>query len=151
MWQSRMPFFLQETVRRSILFNRRDELRAAKSLQEALQALPNVEILWDTVATEIQGEDQVEALALKNVKTEETQELPVDGVFIAVGIVPVSRLLLGMDVCDEKGYLIAGEDGMTKKPGIFAAGDIRTKKLRQIVTAVADGANAYLCRSFPQS
>ena len=66
----------------------------------------------------------------------------VDGVFIAVGIVPVSRLLLGMDVCDEKGYLIAGEDGMTKKPGIFAAGDIRTKKLRQIVTAVADGANA---------
>ena len=65
-----------------------------------------------------------------------------DRAFIAVGIVPVSQLLLGMDVCDEKGYLIAGEDGMTKKSGIFAAGDIRTKKLRQIVTAVADGANA---------
>ena len=60
-----------------------------------------MEILWDTVATEIKGEDQVEALALKNVKTEETQKLPVDGVFIAVGIVPVSRLLLGMDVCGE--------------------------------------------------
>ena len=81
----------------------------------------------------------------QNILAEETQELPVDGVFIAVGIVPVSRLLLGMDVCDEKGYLIAGEDGMTKKPGIFAAGDIRTKKLRQIVTAVADGANAIRC------
>ena len=133
---------LSRFCKKVYLVHRRDELRAAKSLQEALQALPNVEILWDTVATEIQGEDQVEALALKNVKTEETQELPVDGVFIAVGIVPVSRLLLGMDVCDEKGYLIAGEDGMTKKPGIFAAGDIRTKKLRQIVTAVADGANA---------
>ena len=134
--------FLARNCAKVYLVHRRDELRAAKSLQEALQALPNVEILWDTVATEIKGEDQVEALALKNVKTEETQELPVDGVFIAVGIVPVSRLLLGMDVCDEKGYLIAGEDGMTKKPGIFAAGDIRTKKLRQIVTAVADGANA---------
>ena len=133
---------LSRFCKKVYLVHRRDELRAAKSLQEALQALPNVEILWDTVATEIKGEDQVEALALKNVKTEETQELPVDGVFIAVGIVPVSRLLLGMDVCDEKGYLIAGEDGMTKKPGIFAAGDIRTKKLRQIVTAVADGANA---------
>lgn len=134
--------FLARNCAKVYLVHRRDHLRAAKSLQEALQALPNVEILWDTVATEIKGEDQVEALALKNVKTEETQELPVDGVFIAVGIVPVSRLLLGMDVCDEKGYLIAGEDGMTKKPGIFAAGDIRTKKLRQIVTAVADGANA---------
>ena len=134
--------FLARNCAKVYLVHRRDELRAAKSLQEALQALPNVEILWDTVATEIKGEDQVEALALKNVKTEETQVLPVDGVFIAVGIVPVSRLLLGMDVCDEKGYLIAGEDGMTKKPGIFAAGDIRTKKLRQIVTAVADGANA---------
>ena len=134
--------FLARNCAKVYLVHRRDELRAAKSLQEALQELPNVEILWNTVATEIKGEDQVEALALKNVKTGEAQELPLDGVFIAVGIVPVSRLLLGMDVCDEKGYLIAGEDGMTKKPGIFAAGDIRTKKLRQIVTAVADGANA---------
>ena len=134
--------FLARNCAKVYLVHRRDELRAAKSLQEALRALSNVEVLWDTVATEIKGEDQVEALALKNVKTEETQDLPVDGVFIAVGIVPVSQLLLGMDVCDEKGYLMAGEDGVMKKPGIFAAGDIRTKKLRQIVTAVADGANA---------
>lgn len=134
--------FLARNCAKVYLIHRRDTLRAAKSLQEALMALPNVEILWDTVATEIQGEDQVEGIALENTKTGQTRQLPVDGVFIAVGIVPVSQLLQGMDVCDEKGYLVAGEDGITRKAGIFAAGDIRTKKLRQIVTAVADGANA---------
>ena len=134
--------FLARNCAKVYLIHRRDTLRAAKSLQEALMALSNVEILWDTVATEIQGEDQVEGVALENTKTGQTQQLPVDGVFLAVGIVPVSQLLQGMDVCDEKGYLVAGEDGITRKAGIFAAGDIRTKKLRQIVTAVADGANA---------
>ena len=134
--------FLARSCAKVYLIHRRNELRAAKSLQEALFAADNVEIIWDTVVTEIKGQDQVESVTLQNVKNKEEKLLPVDGVFIAVGIVPVSQLLLGMDICDEKGYLIAGEDGVTGKPGIFAAGDIRTKKLRQIVTAVADGANA---------
>ena len=105
-------------------------------------ALPNVEILWDTVAEQIEGEDQVQALAIKNVKTGEKKELPVDGVFVAVGIIPEGDILKGIVRQDEKGYLIAGEDCATSRPGIYAAGDIRKKNLRQVVTAVADGANA---------
>lgn len=134
--------FLSRNCQKVYLIHRRDELRAAKSLQERLLTLPNVEVLWNTVAEEITGEDQVEGLRLRNVVTDEKEQLALDGVFIAVGIVPVSQLMLDMGICDERGYLIAGEDGATAKSGIFAAGDIRQKKLRQIVTAVADGANA---------
>lgn len=134
--------FLARTSRKVYVIHRRDELRAAKALQEKLFACENVEILWDSVVTRIEGEDQVERLMVKNMKTEEEISLPVQGVFIAVGIRPNSG-----DIClearqDENGYYIAGEDCATSVPGIFAAGDIRTKKLRQIVTAVADGANA---------
>ncbi len=105
-------------------------------------ALPNVEILWDTVAERIEGEGQVQSLAVKNVKTGKAKELSVDGVFVAVGIIPSSDIMKDVADCDNKGYLIAGEDCAASTPGIFAAGDIRTKKLRQIVTAAADGANA---------
>ena len=124
------------------LIHRRDELRAAKILQEEVMSLPNVEIIWDTVAEKIEGNGQVEGISLKNVKTSEKMELPVDGVFVAVGILPDSEILKEIVNCDPKGYVLAGEDGVTDVPGIFAAGDIRSKKLRQIVTAVADGASA---------
>ena len=82
------------------------------------------------------------ALKVRNVKTDEEKEISVDGVFIAVGIVPGSGKFKDLVKMDESGYIIAGEDGVTSTPGIFAAGDIRTKNLRQVVTAVADGANA---------
>ncbi|MBQ8596600.1 MAG: FAD-dependent oxidoreductase [Lachnospiraceae bacterium] len=134
--------FLARGCSKVYLIHRRDELRAASVLQKEVMSLPNVEILWDTVAEKIEGEDQVEALQIKNVKTGKTDTLPLDGVFVAVGIIPASEVFQNVAECDEKGYLIAGEDGATKTPGIFAAGDVRTKKLRQIVTAVADGANA---------
>lgn len=134
--------FLARGCEKVYLIHRRDELRAADVLQKEVMALPNVEILWDTVAERIEGEDQVQALKLKNVKTGEKKELPVDGVFVAVGIIPSGDLLEGIAMRDEKGYLIAGEDCVTSTPGIFAAGDVRKKKLRQVVTAVADGANA---------
>lgn len=134
--------FLARGCEKVYLIHRRDELRAAKVLQEEVKALPNVEILWDTVAEKIEGEDQVEGLVLKNVKTGERRKLKTDGVFVAVGIIPDSDVLREVTECDEKGYVIAGEDCAAGTPGIFAAGDIRTKKLRQIVTAVADGANA---------
>lgn len=134
--------FLARGCKKVYLIHRRDQLRAAGILQEKVKDLPNVEILWDTVVERIEGEEQVEALLIKNVKTGETNSLPLDGVFVAVGILPDSRLLQGMTACDEKGYVLAGEDGSSSMPGIFVAGDIRSKKLRQIITAASDGANA---------
>ena len=134
--------FLARGCEKVYLIHRRDELRAASILQEEVMSLPNVEILWDSVVEKIEGEDQVEAIAIWNKKTGEEKSLPVDGVFVAVGILPQSELMQGITACDEKGYVIAGEDGICTTSGIFAAGDIRTKKLRQIITAAADGANA---------
>lgn len=134
--------FLARGCEKVYLIHRRNELRAAAILQKELMSLPNVEILWDTVAERVEGEGLVQKLAVKNVKTGREKELSVDGVFVAVGIIPSSDIMKGAADCDEKGYLIAGEDCVTSTPGIFAAGDIRTKKLRQIVTAAADGANA---------
>ena len=134
--------FLARGCEKVYLIHRRDELRAAKILQEEVMSLPNLEIIWDTVAEKIEGNGQVEGISLKNVKTGDKMELPVDGVFVAVGILPDSEILKEIVNCDPKGYVLAGEDGVTDVPGIFAAGDIRSKKLRQIVTAVADGASA---------
>lgn len=134
--------FLARGCEKVYLIHRRDELRAAKVLQEEVKRLPNVEILWDTVAEKIEGQEQVEGLVLKNVKTGKRTKLSVDGIFVAVGILPDSKILKEIVNCDPKGYVLAGEDGITDVPGIFAAGDIRSKKLRQIVTAVADGATA---------
>ena len=134
--------FLARTCGKVYLVHRRDELRAAKILQEKVKGLPNVEILWDTVVGKIKGEEQVDGITLRNVKTGEEKNLPVDGVFIAVGIRPNTEAFAGVADLDEKGYLVAGEDCATTTPGIYAAGDVRTKMLRQVVTAVADGANA---------
>ena len=134
--------FLARTSRKVYLIHRRDSLRAAKSLQEKLTVLPNVEMIWDSVAERILGNGQTEGLVLQNVKSGEEKELAVQGVFVAVGIRPNSGDICKEAAKDEKGYYIAGEDCATSVPGIFAAGDIRTKQLRQIVTATADGANA---------
>lgn len=133
--------FLSRTCKKVYLIHRRDALRAAKSLQETLQQLPNVEILWDSVVTKIQGEERVAGICVENVKTKEMKEISLNGVFIAVGILPNSEIFKGQMEMDEKGYIVAGEDGKTSCKGVFAAGDVRTKPLRQIVTAVADGAN----------
>lgn len=134
--------FLSRTCEKVYLIHRRNELRAAAVLQKEVMELPNVEILWDMVAERIEGDGQVKALALKNVKTGEKKSLAVDGIFVAVGIIPASDILKDVTECDAKGYLEAGEDCALDTPGLFAAGDVRKKKLRQIVTAVADGANA---------
>ena len=134
--------FLARICKKVYLIHRRHELRAAKILQERLFSLYNVEIVWDHVAKEIKGEGQVNTLAVENVKDNSRTDLAVDGVFIAVGIKPNSELFQGIVDTDEKGYIIAGEDCKTSVDGIFAAGDIRTKMLRQIITAAADGANS---------
>ena len=133
---------LSRTCKKVYLVHRRDELRAEKILQDSLFACQNVELVWDSVPVSVEGSDKVETLKVRNVKTDEEKEISVDGVFIAVGIVPGSGKFKDLVKMDESGYIIAGEDGVTSTPGIFAAGDIRTKNLRQVVTAVADGANA---------
>lgn len=133
--------FLARMCSHVYVIHRRDELRGARALQEKLFSLPNVTIVWDSVVEEIEGSEKVEALQLKNKKTGDTTTLEVDGVFIAVGITPNSQpyeQLLDM----EDGYIKAAEDCRSSIPGIFAAGDVRLKQLRQIVTAVSDGANA---------
>lgn len=133
--------FLARMCEHVYLIHRRDELRGAKSLQERLFALDNVTVIWDSVVEEIQGDEKVSALSVKNVKTGEQSELSVNGVFIAVGITPNSAPYEGLVDMDH-GYIKADETGATSVPGIYAVGDVRTKQLRQIVTAVADGANA---------
>ncbi len=136
--------YLARTCEKVYLIHRRDELRGAMVLQQELKALSNVEILYSHVVEEILGGDAVEAVVLKDCKTEAAFRLPVAGVFVAVGIRPQTELVRGLAACDGSGYVLAGEDCATDVLGLFAAGDVRRKPLRQIVTAVADGANAAL-------
>ena len=128
---------LSRTCKKVYLVHRRDELRAEKILQESLFACKNVELIWDSIPLSIEGTDKVEALKIQNKKTQEESFIETDGVFIAVGIVPGTEKFKDLVKLDEAGYIVAGEDGITSEPGIFAAGDIRTKNLRQVVTAVA--------------
>lgn len=134
--------YLARTCEKVYLIHRRDELRGATILQQQLKTLPNVEILYSHVVEEILGEDEVRGIRLKNLKSDETSELAVSGVFVAVGIRPATETVRDIVACDESGYVLAGEDCATDAAGIFAAGDVRKKPIRQIVTAVADGANA---------
>lgn len=133
--------FLARGCEKVYLVHRRDTLRAAKMLQDKLMSLDNVEIVWNTVVDSINGEDQVEGIDVTNKVTGEKSSLKVDGVFVAVGILPENHLVKGLASLDEKGYVMSGDQCITATPGLFVAGDLRTKKLRQIVTAVADGAN----------
>ena len=134
--------FLSGLCERVYLVHRRDALRADQALQEKVFACENIEMVWDSVPLEILGQDEVTGLKIRNIKTNEERELTAEGVFIAVGIVPNTTLVKDQLKLDENGYICAGEEGVTSAPGVFAAGDIRTKALRQIVTAVSDGANA---------
>lgn len=134
--------FLAKICKKVYLVHRRDILRADRILQEHVLSCPNVEILWDCVPVEIMGEEQVTGIAIKNVRQGEEMQLFVEGVFVAVGVLPNTGLLQGLADLDESGYVRAGEDCATSAPGVFAAGDIRTKMLRQVVTAAADGANS---------
>lgn len=133
--------FLARVCEKVYIVHRRDKLRGAKRLQERLQALENIEFVWNSETVAIEGNGQVEALRLRQTKTGEERRLDVDGVFIAVGIAPESELYAGQLELDEQGYIRADESGQTSVPGVFAAGDVRTKALRQILTAASDGAN----------
>lgn len=134
--------YLARLCNKVYVVHRRDELRAAKVLQENLLSLPNVEMVWNSVVKTINGTDKVESVTVTNVKDGSERTIPVQGAFIAVGISPRSEFAKNHIEMDGKGYIIADETGRTSVPGVFAAGDVRGKQLRQVVTAVADGANA---------
>ena len=133
--------FLARGCEKVYLIHRRDQLRAAGVLQEKLRAAENVELVWSTEVTQVNGEEHVESIWTRK-KDGTEQLLEVDGLFIAVGNLPQTELVAKLLQLDETGYILAGENCVTELPGVFAAGDIRTKQLRQVVTAVADGANA---------
>jgi len=122
--------------------HRRDELRAAKSLQEKAFNNPKMKFIWDTVVEEAKGEELLEGLVLKNIKTGETSDLKADGCFVFVGYLPISELFKGKINMTPRGDIITDEVMRTNIPGVYAAGDIREKLLRQVITAAADGAIA---------
>ena len=134
--------FLARLCKKVYVIHRRDSFRAAKTLVSRLVSAENVEIIYDSVVKEIQGKFKVESLVLTNKKTAEERTVALDGVFIAVGMLPETKTYDGLVELDNAGYIVADETGVTSCPGIFAAGDIRTKELRQVVTAASDGANA---------
>lgn len=134
--------FLAGICRKVYVVHRRNELRAAKGLQNRLLSMANVEMCWSTVVESIDGDDMVESITVKNVETQNVHKIFTNGVFIAVGIHPETDKFQTVVELDQAGYIKASEDCQTSCPGIFAAGDIRKKPLRQIITAVSDGANA---------
>lgn len=135
---------LSRICRKVFLIHRRDSLRAAKVLQSRLFSTENIEVLWNTSVNSIVGDDQVEALDITDKQTGEQRSLPVQGVFVAVGNLPATSFVRDFVACDKSGYVIADETTKTSVPGFFAAGDCRTKSLRQVITAAADGATAVL-------
>lgn len=134
--------FLARGCNKVYLIHRRDAFRGAKVLQKQVEEKENIVCVMDSVVDEIVGEDLVEKVCISNKKTQQSSELSVQGIFIAVGISPNTKDMQGLPKQDDAGYIIATEDGVTDIPGIFVAGDCRTKQLRQVITATADGANA---------
>lgn len=137
--------FLTRFASKVYIIHRRDELRAQKIIQDRALSNPKIEMVWDSVVHEIQGEAAVQKLKVFNRKTEETSYLDVDGVFIYVGILPNNELMGPEIKLDEAGFVITDENMMTSVPGVYAAGDIRNTVLRQVVTAASDGAIAAWC------
>ena len=133
---------LSRIAKKVFIVHRRDKLRATKVYHEALEKAENVEFIWDSVVTGLLHNEKLEAIKVKNVKTDEESELQCDGIFVSIGRNPATELVKGILELDEAGYIIADESTRTSIPGVFAVGDVRTKALRQIVTAVADGATA---------
>ena len=131
---------LSRIAQKVILVHRRDSLRAEKVYHKALQQAENLEFRWNSVVSEVLHEDKVTGIRLKDVSSGEESVIPCDGVFVSIGRSPNTELLKGQVCLDSQGYVSAGESCRTNIPGVFAVGDVRTKALRQIVTAAADGA-----------
>ena len=133
---------LSRIAKKVILIHRRDTLRATKIYHEPLMKAENVEFRWNSTVTDLHHGDKLTGLTLTDTKSGEEVHLEVDGLFISIGRQPVTELFREQLVLDDKGYILADETTRTNLPGVFAVGDVRTKEVRQIVTAAADGAVA---------
>jgi thioredoxin reductase (NADPH) len=136
--------FLTRFATNVMVVHRRDQLRASKSMQRRAFDNPKIEFVWDTVVEEILGDNRVEAVRLRNVKTGETHDLETGGVFVAIGHKPNTELFRGQIALDERGYVATPdpETAYTDVPGVFAAGDVRDHRYRQAITAAGDGCKA---------
>ena len=140
--------YLTKFARKVTIIHRRNELRAAKSIQEKAFANPKIDFFWDSVVEEVYGDDILQGMIVKNVKTGEPRKVEADpedgmfGLFGFIGTVPNSKLFEGIVDMDERGYIKTDDDMHTNVPNVYAAGDVRIKSLRQVVTAAADGAIA---------
>ncbi len=134
--------YLSRLVKKVYVVHRRDSLRAEKIYHEPLMKAENVEFIWDSTVSEFTTDTRVTGIKVRNVKTGGQTEISCDGVFVSIGRKPATDFLKGKVALDENGYIIADESTQTSVTGVFAAGDIRTKALRQVVTATADGAVA---------
>ena len=133
---------LSRIAKKVYLIHRRDSLRATKVYHEPLMNAPNVEFCWNSTVSALLHESRLTGLRLKNVLTGAEHDLSCDGVFVSVGRTPATDLFQSELALDKSGYIIADESTRTSLPGVFAVGDVRTKALRQVVTAVSDGAVA---------
>lgn len=134
--------YLTKFAENVTVIHRRDQFRGAKSIQDKVLNNPKIKVIYDSVVDEAKGDEILEGLVLRNVKTGEASDLKVDGCFVFVGYLPITELFTGKINLDETGYIITDEDMRTNIPGVFAAGDVRRKSLRQVITASADGAIA---------
>lgn len=134
--------YLSRIAKEVILVHRRDSLRATQIYHKPLMEASNIRFLWDSEIVELLGEDVLSGVRVRNKKNGEAQELEAQGIFVSIGRKPATDLVKGQLTLDSAGYIMAGEDTKTSIPGVYAVGDVRVKELRQIVTAVADGAMA---------
>ena len=133
---------LSRIAKKVIIVHRRDALRATKIYHAPLMQAENVEFRWNSAVTQLSHGDRLTGVVLQDLRSAEVSELACDGIFVSIRRSPASRLFAKQLALDDSGYIIAGEDTKTSLPGVFAIGDVRTKQVRQIVTAVADGAIA---------
>jgi thioredoxin reductase (NADPH) len=134
--------YLTKFAKEIKIIHRRDALRGTKIYQERVFANPKIKLIWDSVVQEIKGDSVVQSVLIKNVKTGEISELKAEGVFLFVGLLPRTQFLKGLVQMDDAGYIVTNENCESSVEGIFAAGDCRKKLLRQVTTAVGDGATA---------
>ena len=133
---------LSRVAKKVILIHRRDTLRATKVYHKPLMERSNVEFRWNSVAEELLQDSRLNGIRVRNLISGEEEEIPLDGIFVSVGRKPATALVEGQLELDKGGYIIADESTAASIPGVYAVGDVRTKQLRQVVTAVADGAMA---------
>ncbi len=134
--------YLTRFAQRVYIIHRRDKFRAVEMIAERALANDKITPVWDTVVERIEGDDQVRSVAVRNVKTGQQSGLEVDGVFSFIGLIPDTALVADLAELDDQGFVVTDQETATRTPGLFAAGDVRRKKLRQVSTAVGDGATA---------